>query len=91
MIQFFTHLCKVARNNSIGIKYECCLGLACTMRFIRKIGTRGILTLPVELREVMDIAEGDLVEFELLAVVRKAPQAKPAVASKDALPSGVRA
>lgn len=29
------------------------------------------MTLPVELREVMDIHDGDVVEFELLAVVRR--------------------
>lgn len=41
------------------------------MRFVRKVGRRGILTVPNELRELLEINEGDIVEFDLLAVVRK--------------------
>lgn len=41
------------------------------MRFLRKVGQRGSLTLPSELREVLSIDEGDLVEFEVVGVVRR--------------------
>ena len=46
------------------------------MRFLRKVGQRGSLTLPSELREVLSIDEGDLVEFEVIGVVRRST--KPA-------------
>ena len=45
------------------------------MRFLRKVGQRGSLTLPSELREVLSISEGDLVEFEVIAVVRRSNKA----------------
>jgi AbrB family looped-hinge helix DNA binding protein len=41
------------------------------MRFLRKIGRRGVLTTPTEVREVLDIHEGDIVEFEVVGVVRR--------------------
>ncbi|MEA3137718.1 MAG: hypothetical protein QOC71_1999 [Thermoplasmata archaeon] len=41
------------------------------MRFLRKLGQRGSLTLPSELREVLSISDGDLVEFEVVGVVRR--------------------
>jgi len=41
------------------------------MRFLRKVGQRGSLTLPSELREVLSIDEGDIVEFEVIGVVRR--------------------
>lgn len=42
------------------------------MRFLKKVGGRGTVVLPSDLREAMDIAEGDIVEFELVGVVRRA-------------------
>ena len=42
------------------------------MRFVRKVNDRGVLTLPFEVREAMDVDEGDIVEFEILRVVKKA-------------------
>jgi bifunctional DNA-binding transcriptional regulator/antitoxin component of YhaV-PrlF toxin-antitoxin module len=52
------------------------------MRFLRKVGQRGSLTLPTELREVLSIDEGDLVEFEVIGVVRRSSAAK-----RDSFPS----
>lgn len=40
------------------------------MQFVRKVGKRGSLTLPVELREALAIGEGDIVEFRLISVHR---------------------
>lgn len=41
------------------------------MRFLKRINDRGTVTLPSELREALDIESGDLVEFEVLGVVRR--------------------
>ena len=41
------------------------------MRFLRKVGRRGVLTTPNEVREVLDIQEGDIVEFEVVGVIRR--------------------
>lgn len=41
------------------------------MRFLRKVNERGVLTLPSEIREALDVGEGDIVEFEVLRVVKK--------------------
>lgn len=55
------------------------------MRFVKKVNDRGVLTLPAELREALDVGEGDIVEFEVVRVVKKAngspppaPQGEPA-------------
>ncbi|HUR61087.1 MAG TPA: AbrB/MazE/SpoVT family DNA-binding domain-containing protein [Candidatus Thermoplasmatota archaeon] len=42
------------------------------MRFLRTVHNRGSLTLPSDIRDVLDIQEGDVVEFEILRIVRKA-------------------
>lgn len=41
------------------------------MRFVRKVNDRGVLTLPTEIREAMGVEDGDIVEFEVLGVVKK--------------------
>ena len=41
------------------------------MRFLKKVGGRGTVVLPSDLREALDIHEGDIVEFELIGVVRR--------------------
>jgi bifunctional DNA-binding transcriptional regulator/antitoxin component of YhaV-PrlF toxin-antitoxin module len=41
-------------------------------RFVKRVGDRGIVTLPIEIREVLDVAEGDIVEMEILRVIKKA-------------------
>lgn len=47
------------------------------MRFVKKITDRGVLTLPTEIREALSVEEGDIVEFEVLRVIKKA-QPRPA-------------
>ncbi len=42
------------------------------MRFVKRINDRGTLTLPVEIRDVLGIEDGDIVELEVLRIVRKA-------------------
>lgn len=39
------------------------------MKFVRKVGKKGSVTIPKELREVLEVHEGDMVEFEVLMVV----------------------
>lgn len=41
------------------------------MRFVKKISERGVLTLPSDIREALEVEDGDIVEFEVLAVVKK--------------------
>ena len=41
------------------------------MRFLRKISDRGVLTIPAEIREALDVQEGDIVEFEFVRIVKK--------------------
>lgn len=43
-----------------------------SVRFVRKVSDRGVLTMPNEVREALDVQEGDIVEFEVLRVVKKA-------------------
>lgn len=47
------------------------------MRFIKRVSERGVLTLPTEIREALDVQDGDLVEFEVLRVVKKANGSAP--------------
>jgi AbrB family looped-hinge helix DNA binding protein len=47
------------------------------MRFLRTVHHRGSLTLPSDIRDVLDIKEGDVVEFEVLRIVRKATPSSP--------------
>lgn len=48
------------------------------LRFIKKIGERGIVTLPSDVRLALGLGEGDIVELELVSVVRRAEKAPPA-------------
>lgn len=41
------------------------------MRFVKRVNERGTTTLPNEVRAAMDIEQGDLVEFEVLNVIKK--------------------
>lgn len=41
------------------------------MRFVKRVNDRGTITLPAEIRSVLDIREGDIVEFEVHRVVRR--------------------
>ncbi len=40
------------------------------MRFVKKVNERGVLTLPAEVREALGVNEGDIVEFEVLNVIK---------------------
>lgn len=54
------------------------------MRFVRKVNDRGVLTLPSEVREALDVDDGDIVEFEVLRIVKKGRSAKPDAAAPTA-------
>ena len=41
------------------------------MRFVKRVNDRGTVTLPAEIRSVLDIHEGDIVEFEIHRVVQR--------------------
>lgn len=41
------------------------------MRFIKKIVERGNVTVPSDVREALGIQEGDIVEFDIITVVKK--------------------
>ena len=42
------------------------------MKIVRKVGDNGQVTIPKEIRDVMDIEDGDIIEFDIVAVhVRK--------------------
>lgn len=41
------------------------------MRFVKRINDRGVVTLPAEIREALDVEEGDIVEFEVLKVIKR--------------------
>lgn len=55
------------------------------MRFVKKVNERGVLTLPNDIREAMGVEEGDIVEFEILGVVKKRND-KPTIYSASPLP-----
>ena len=50
------------------------------MRFVKRVNERGVVTLPTEVREALGVDEGDIVEFEILGIARKANSPKPAAA-----------
>lgn len=53
------------------------------MRFVKRVNERGVVTLPTEVREALGVDEGDIVEFEILGIARKANAApKPAKATR---------
>ena len=41
------------------------------MRFIKKILERGTITIPSDVREALGVDEGDIVEFQILRVVKR--------------------
>lgn len=43
-------------------------GLVSAMKVLKKVGDRGQVTIPKEIRELMEIDDGDIVEFEILAI-----------------------
>lgn len=55
------------------------------MRFLRTIGQKGTLTLPSEIRQVLDVREGDIVEFEVVSVVQRRDGKKPKSLKREAV------
>ncbi|HUR61089.1 MAG TPA: AbrB/MazE/SpoVT family DNA-binding domain-containing protein [Candidatus Thermoplasmatota archaeon] len=51
------------------------------MRFVKKVNDRGVLTLPTEVREALGVEEGDIVEFEVLGVVKKGTVRAPSTST----------
>lgn len=41
------------------------------MRFIKRILERGTITVPRDVREALGVDQGDIVEFEIVSIVRK--------------------
>ena len=41
------------------------------MRFLKRVVAKGGVTLPSDIRQALDIEEGDIVEFDVIRVVRK--------------------
>lgn len=41
------------------------------MRFTKRIVTQGQITMPTDLRDALGIRPGDLVEFEIVGIVRR--------------------
>lgn len=44
------------------------------MRFIKRILERGTITVPRDVREALGVDEGDIVEFEIVTIVRKSEE-----------------
>jgi AbrB family looped-hinge helix DNA binding protein len=59
------------------------------MRFVKRVNERGVVTLPTEVREALGVDEGDIVEFEILGIARKAnaPVGTPAKDPKATKPA----
>lgn len=47
------------------------VGLASFVRFIKKILERGTVTVPSDVREAIGVEEGDIVEFQIIRVVKR--------------------
>ena len=56
------------------------------MRFVKRVNERGVVTLPTEVREALGVDEGDIVEFEILGIARKATDVK-GKSAKDPKPA----
>lgn len=42
--------------------------------FLKKVLQRGTITIPADVLEAVGVEEGDIVEFEVVRIYRKAPQ-----------------
>ena len=51
------------------------IGSVGEMRFVKKISDRGTLTIPSDVREALDLKDGDLVDVHILGVVGRRPTA----------------
>lgn len=54
------------------------------MRFVKKVGSRGTLTIPTDVREALELQTGDMIEVQVLRVVR----ATPRLPLQEATPTG---
>lgn len=45
--------------------------MAISLRFIKKILERGTVTVPSDVREAIGVEEGDIVEFQIIRVVKR--------------------
>jgi AbrB family looped-hinge helix DNA binding protein len=43
------------------------------MRFVKKISDRGTLTVPRDVREALDLKDGDLVDVQIVRVMGRRP------------------
>lgn len=43
----------------------------CNVRFARRVVTQGHVTVPTEVRSVLDLHAGDVVEFEIVGIIRR--------------------
>jgi bifunctional DNA-binding transcriptional regulator/antitoxin component of YhaV-PrlF toxin-antitoxin module len=41
------------------------------MRFIKRVSDRGTVTLPSDVRRALDVDEGDIIEFDIISIVRR--------------------
>lgn len=48
------------------------------MRFVKKISDRGTLTIPSDVREALDLKDGDLVDVHIVGVVGRRAGSDPA-------------
>ena len=44
------------------------------MRFIKKILERGTITIPSDVREAVGVEEGDIVEFQIIRIVKRSDE-----------------
>lgn len=49
------------------------------MRFVKKISDRGTLTIPSDVREALDLKDGDLVDVQIVGVVGRRPASVPPI------------
>ena len=64
---------KLLAKVCIGKKSGMVPGRFLEMRFVRKINERGTLTIPSEVREVLDLKDGDVVDVQIMGVVGRKP------------------
>lgn len=57
------------------------------MRFTKRMVTQGHVTIPTDLRNAMEISPGDLVEFQILGIIRKKSTQAPARESRMSTPT----
>lgn len=53
------------------------IGSVGEMRFVKKISDRGTLTIPSDVREALDLKDGDLVDVQIVGVVGRRTSVPP--------------